>query len=165
MSGEADTEAERIFNIIDTDKSGEIDGSELLTHLLAAGVDADEISRTFAAIDTDGDGAITRDEWRAGYARYAALNAVDDAVMRTAVAALDAMIAEHAAMAASYSMGAGYSLPQRTRVRARSCHRAYSLAVPPPTSFLSLSSAWCSAPSPLAVLRGRAPTSRWCPSS
>ena len=77
MSGEADTEAERIFNIIDADKSGEIDASELLTHLLAAGIDADEISRTFAAIDTDGDGAITRDEWRAGYARYAALNAVD----------------------------------------------------------------------------------------
>ena len=71
-AAEIDAEAERLFEQIDTDKSGTIDAGELLKHLLEAGVDTDEISRTFSAIDTDGDGAITREEWTAGYARYIA---------------------------------------------------------------------------------------------
>ena len=65
-------DADRVFAKIDEDESGTIDADELLEHLLEAGVDTDEISRTFAAIDTDGDGAITREEWTAGYARYLA---------------------------------------------------------------------------------------------
>ena len=65
-------EAEVLFVKIDKDRSGTIDANELLKHLLEAGVDTDEISRTFAAIDTDGDGAITREEWTTGYARYLA---------------------------------------------------------------------------------------------
>ena len=64
--------ADKIFDSIDADKSGTIDADELLKHLLEAGVDSDEISDTFAAIDVDRDGAITREEWRAGYARYLA---------------------------------------------------------------------------------------------
>ena len=71
-AAEIDAEAERLFKQIDTNKSGTIDADELLKHLLGAGVDTDEISRTFAAIDTDGDGAITKEEWTAGYARYLA---------------------------------------------------------------------------------------------
>ena len=66
------SDADRLFVKIDTNKSDTIDANELLKHLLEAGVDTDEISRTFAAIDTDGDGAITREEWTAGYARYLA---------------------------------------------------------------------------------------------
>ena len=53
---EIDAEAARLFRKIDTNRSGTIDADELLNHLLKAGVEADEISRTFAAIDTDGDG-------------------------------------------------------------------------------------------------------------
>ena len=66
------SDADRLFAKIDKDESGTIDADELLKHLLEAGVEADEISRAFAAIDTDGDGAITKEEWRAGYARYLA---------------------------------------------------------------------------------------------
>ena len=66
------SDAAHLFAKIDKDKSGTIDADELLKHLLEAGVEADEISRAFAAIDTDGDGAITKEEWTAGYARYLA---------------------------------------------------------------------------------------------
>ena len=66
----ASAKAEELFDVIDTDKSGTIDADELLKHFLKIGVDADEISHAFAAIDTNSDGMITRDEWRAGYARY-----------------------------------------------------------------------------------------------
>ena len=62
-------DANRLFEQIDTNKSGTIDAGELLKHLLEAGVDTDEISRTFSAIDTDGGGAITKKEWPAGSAR------------------------------------------------------------------------------------------------
>ena len=71
-AAEIDAEAERLFGRIDFNKNGVIDANELLKHLLEAGVDTDEITRTFAAIDTDGDGMITKEEWRAGYARYLA---------------------------------------------------------------------------------------------
>ena len=43
---EIDAEAARLFTKIDTNKSGTIDADELLKHLLRAGVEADEISRT-----------------------------------------------------------------------------------------------------------------------
>ena len=66
------SDADRLFEQIDTNKSGTIDADELIKHLLQAGVEADEISRTFAAIDTNGDGTITREEWTDGYARYLA---------------------------------------------------------------------------------------------
>ena len=56
------SDADCLFKQIDTNKSGTIDADELLKHLLEAGVDTDEISRTFAAIDADGDGAITKEE-------------------------------------------------------------------------------------------------------
>ena len=39
-------DADRLFAKIDEDKSGTIDADELLKHLLGAGVDTDEISRT-----------------------------------------------------------------------------------------------------------------------
>ena len=65
-------DADSLFEQIDTNRSDTIDANELLKHLLEVGVDTDEISRTFAAIDTDGDGAITREEWTTGYARYLA---------------------------------------------------------------------------------------------
>ena len=51
-AAELDAEAERLFAKIDTNESGTIDADELLKHLLEAGVDTNEISRTFAAIDT-----------------------------------------------------------------------------------------------------------------
>ena len=45
-AAEIAAEAERLFEQIDTNKSGTIDADELLKHLLRAGVEADEISRT-----------------------------------------------------------------------------------------------------------------------
>ena len=72
VQSEEMNDADRLFVKIDTNESGTIDADELLKHLLEVGVDTDEISRAFAAIDTDGDGAITKEEWTAGYARYLA---------------------------------------------------------------------------------------------
>ena len=56
------TSAEALFDSIDADNSGTVDADELLKYMLKAGVDSDEITHTFAAIDTDSDGVITRAE-------------------------------------------------------------------------------------------------------
>ena len=45
-AAEIAAEAARLFTRIDTNWSGTIDAGELLKHMLEAGVDTDEISRT-----------------------------------------------------------------------------------------------------------------------
>lgn len=56
-----------IFDLVDTDKSGEIDQDELFAALKAAGIKVTK--RDFAymmqKIDLDGNGTVSRDEWRA----------------------------------------------------------------------------------------------------
>ena len=47
-----------IFDAIDTNKSGDIDPSELILHLLALGQDHESISALFKAMDTDGNGSV-----------------------------------------------------------------------------------------------------------
>ena len=66
----ASARADQLFATIDTDRNGSVSQQELLTYLLGVGVEQEEIAHIFAALDTDGDGRITPDEWRAGYARY-----------------------------------------------------------------------------------------------
>lgn len=56
-----------IFDVIDADKSGEIDPSELIQHMLGVGQDHESISRLFAVLDTDGNGPISREEFIAGF--------------------------------------------------------------------------------------------------
>ena len=67
---EAEATADSIFAIIDTNKSGTIESSELLLHLLVAGQEPETIAELFLGLDTDQDGVISKDEWRAGYARF-----------------------------------------------------------------------------------------------
>ena len=66
-------EADSIFAIIDTDHSGTIEPNELLLHLLDQGQEPETIAELFRGLDTDGDGVITKEEWRAGYARFRSL--------------------------------------------------------------------------------------------
>mmetsp|Transcript_30023 Transcript_30023/g.62765 ORF Transcript_30023/g.62765 Transcript_30023/m.62765 type:complete len:389 (-) Transcript_30023:407-1573(-) len=54
----------RVFDAVDTDKSGAIDLDEYDTHLSSAGYSSDAIRKSFDEIDTDGDGTISRDELR-----------------------------------------------------------------------------------------------------
>jgi hypothetical protein len=61
------TEAEKIFAQVDTDRSGTIEDHELLLHLLGTGVDEDSISELFRTLDAHRDGHISRDEWNMGF--------------------------------------------------------------------------------------------------
>ena len=63
-----------IFDVIDADKSGEIDPSELILHLLGVGQDHESISRLFAVLDTDGNGSISREEFIAGFDKLEEMN-------------------------------------------------------------------------------------------
>ena len=62
-------EADKIFRIIDTNKSGTIELEELAAYLVRTG-DAGPPSRAHAllmSLDTDSDGKISKDEWRRGW--------------------------------------------------------------------------------------------------
>eukprot|EP00964_Phaeocystis_antarctica_P007164 scaffold3878_cov60-Phaeocystis_antarctica.AAC.2 len=62
----------RMFDCIDADKSGEIDSTELMMHLLGLGQEHESVSELFKALDTDGDGKISREEFIAGSDKLAA---------------------------------------------------------------------------------------------
>ena len=59
--------ASSIFDNIDADKSGEIDPDELMMHLLGLGQEPETVSALFAALDTNGDGSISREEFVTGF--------------------------------------------------------------------------------------------------
>eukprot|EP00964_Phaeocystis_antarctica_P127721 scaffold91434_cov75-Phaeocystis_antarctica.AAC.1 len=61
-----------MFNCIDADKSGEIDSTELMLHLLGLGQEHESVSALFKELDTDGDGKISREEFIAGFDKVAA---------------------------------------------------------------------------------------------
>jgi len=58
-----------IFDQIDADKSGEIDPTELMMHLLGVGQEHESVSALFKVLDKDGDGLISREEFVAGFAK------------------------------------------------------------------------------------------------
>ena len=60
-----------MFNCIDADKSGEIDSTELMLHLLGLGQEHESVSALFKELDTDGDGSISREEFIAGFDKVA----------------------------------------------------------------------------------------------
>lgn len=61
-----------IFDAIDADKSGEIDQTELIMHLLGLGQEHESVSELFAVLDADGDGLISREEFIAGFDKLTA---------------------------------------------------------------------------------------------
>ena len=56
-----------IFDAIDADKSGEIDPTELMLHLLGVGQEHESVSELFKVLDKDGNGSISREEFIAGF--------------------------------------------------------------------------------------------------
>ena len=62
--------SQRLFDAIDTDRSGTIEDSELLIHLLSQGVEEKVIPGLFRALDVNSDGRISREEWEMGFELY-----------------------------------------------------------------------------------------------
>lgn len=60
-----------IFDLIDVDKSGTITSDELLQHQLAAGQDPSDVAELFKAMDTNGDGVVSREEFAAAFGSVA----------------------------------------------------------------------------------------------
>ena len=58
-----------IYDTIDIDKSGTVEFKELAKWLVQQGEKPTSVQELFAKIDTDNSGSITRDEWKAGWAR------------------------------------------------------------------------------------------------
>ena len=83
--------ASSIFDVIDADKSGEIEPAELVMHLLGLGQDHESVSELFAALDTDGDGKISREEFIAGFDKLEAeMEPEAEAAAAATFAAVDA---------------------------------------------------------------------------
>ena len=60
-------DADSLFAKADANGDGFIDSNELLLYLLGSGAEPDLVSDLFAQIDTNKDGKISKDEWRAAY--------------------------------------------------------------------------------------------------
>ena len=67
-----EAEMYRVFDEIDTDCSGTIEDHELLVYLLGKQRKDAEISALFSLLDTNEDGHISREEWRAAFPAYTA---------------------------------------------------------------------------------------------
>jgi Ca2+-binding EF-hand superfamily protein len=93
----AHSEADALFTAIDTDKSNTIEDYELLLHMLELGADQSSIDSLFKAIDVNGDGHISRDEWRQGFHHVAVVASrllqVESAPFVTMIASLEARAA------------------------------------------------------------------------
>lgn len=59
-----------VFALIDTNETKALDRTELLEHLLASGQEPETIAELFAVLDSNGDGFITPDEFRAGFGAF-----------------------------------------------------------------------------------------------
>ena len=68
----ASTQAERIFNEIDTDRSGTIELTELAAYLAkeGAGLPPSKAHTLLMKLDADGDGKVSLEEWKVGWGRY-----------------------------------------------------------------------------------------------
>ena len=69
-------DANAVFDLVDADKSGEIDPTELMLYLLGQGHEHESVSRLFAVLDTDGNGSISRQEFIAGFDKLIAAESV-----------------------------------------------------------------------------------------
>ena len=61
---------DRIYRIIDTDRSGTISFQEWEIHYKAVGIPVEHAKASFDAMDTDGDGVISHDEFVAYHTEY-----------------------------------------------------------------------------------------------
>ena len=59
-----EAEVDEVFNAIDIDCSGSIDEGEVTFYMLKAGLTVDQINKLFASMDKDGDGEVSRVEFR-----------------------------------------------------------------------------------------------------
>ena len=62
--------ADALFETIDTDGSGEIDKSEFSAHLSKSGFSRVTIAHIFDVLDVNSDGAISREELRRSFVQY-----------------------------------------------------------------------------------------------
>ena len=76
------TDANAVFDLVDADKSGEIDPTELMLYLLGQGQEHESVSQLFAVLDTDGNGSISRQEFIAGFDKLTAAESSAPVLMK-----------------------------------------------------------------------------------
>uniref|UniRef100_A0A7S0NNC1 EF-hand domain-containing protein n=1 Tax=Calcidiscus leptoporus TaxID=127549 RepID=A0A7S0NNC1_9EUKA len=59
--------ADAMFKDLDSDGSGAIDPTELVVYLMNRGEPPSSVQALFARLDTNADGKVTKEEWRAGW--------------------------------------------------------------------------------------------------
>ena len=90
----SEKEMDQLFDAIDADRSGTIEDSELLTHLIKHGHNEDTMAQLFRELDADRDGHITRAEWRQGYSKFIKQRSAREAVEHAVKSALDTALRE-----------------------------------------------------------------------
>ena len=71
---EADPKPDSLFRTIDTNSSGTIEPAELLIHSVVAGQTPESVADLFLALDVNGDGLLSPEEWEAGFEDFLALS-------------------------------------------------------------------------------------------